>query len=50
LKAEESLAIIQKQYQIIQRLEDHKEIQKLWDIPNHLTAEEQHEISEILDV
>lgn len=50
LKATESLAIIQKQYEIIEHLENNKEIQKLWDIPNYLTEAEQHEISEVLDV
>lgn len=50
LEATESLAIIQKQYQIIQHLEDNEEIQTLWDIPNYLTDAEQHEISEVLDV
>ncbi|QQD13085.1 DUF4375 domain-containing protein [Sphingobacterium sp. UDSM-2020] len=50
LKATESLAIIQKQYEIIEHLEDNQEIEKLWDIPKYLTDAEQHEISEVLDL
>ena len=50
LKATESLAIIQKQYEIIEHLEDNQEIEKLWEIPNYLTDAEQHEISEVLDL
>ena len=50
LKAEQSLSIIQQQYQIIQRLENDDRLEAWWDIPKYLTKEELAKIEDELDV
>ena len=50
MEAQECFGIIQKQYNIIKRLENNKQIKELWDIPKLLTDEELDEIGDVLDI